>query len=365
MSPARNRSYDWFMIGIVVMLFVVGFLFIYSSCYDQKTGATDQNFYLKQLVWIGLGLVVFVVTCWVDYRKIVSLAPLFYVVAVLLLMTVLSVGKVRLGAQRWISIGGFILQPSEITKVFLIIVMARVLTRLQGVRTRFRFVLLPLIIAGVPLALIIVQPDLGTAMVCVPVVFGMLYVGGAQIRHLFAIVFAGMLCLPFMWMKLHDYQRNRILIFLNPKLDPLGAGYTAIQSRIAVGSGGIAGKGWRKGSQTQLNFLPEKHTDFIFSVIAEERGFLGGVLVVSLYWIFIISAVNASIQSQDMVGRLVCAGVALLFFVQVMINIGMTIGVMPITGVPLPLISYGGSSFLTSMFAFGLVENIYARRFSQ
>lgn len=365
MSPRKTRQFDFFLLGVVTVLFVIGFFFIYSSCYDVKTGTTDQSFYMKQALWIALGFGMFFITYWVDYRKVAGLAPVFYITAVVLLALVLVIGKVRLGAQRWISIGGFILQPSEITKVFIILVLARMLSSLQQYRDKFRFVLIPLAVMALPLGLIVVQPDLGTTMVCVPVVLTMLYLAGARLKHLILLLLVGMLSMPFLWHKLHDYQKNRILIFLNPNLDPLGAGYTAIQSKIAVGSGGFSGKGWCKGSQTQLNFIPEKHTDFIFSVVAEERGFIGGIVVIAFYWLLILCAVNAAIQSNDTVGRLICGGVGALFFVQVMINIGMTVGVMPITGVPLPLISYGGSSFLTSMVAIGLVENVYSRRYQQ
>lgn len=358
------KNLDFFSLLIVGILFSISFFFIYSACFDQKLGITTNNFYIKQGIWIGIGAVFFLITYLVDYRKIAKLSPLFYLLSIVLLILVQVIGQVRYGAQRWISIGGFVLQPSEITKIFIIIFLAKYLTNLHKHRNKLRFIFLPLIFMAIPLGLIITQPDLGTGLVCVPIIFTMLFVGGARLKYLFSIVLIAVMCMPFMWFKLHDYQKNRIRIFLNPQLDPLGAGYTAIQSKIAVGSGGLTGKGWCEGTQTQLNFIPEKHTDFIFSVIAEEKGFIGGLVVIVLFWLLILSTINAALQSSDMEGRLICTGIAVFFFVQVMINLGMTIGVMPITGVPLPFVSYGGSSFLTSMIAFALVQNVYSRRLS-
>lgn len=298
----------------------------------------------------------------VDYQRLVDSAYGMYAVNILLLVLLLFMGKARLGAQRWFSVGGVSIQPSEFIKITLVLAMATCIghkrTRMDEARNLF----VPLALAGTPFFLIVLQPDLGTALMVIPLLFSLLLIGGASAKHLSILTAAGLASVPLFWGFLRDYQKERLLVFMNPNMDPLGAGYTIIQSKIAIGSGGFLGKGWLTGTQNQFNFLTERHTDFIFSVVGEEWGFVGALLFILLYLVIIFRGFSIMDSTNDMYGKLIVAGVITIFSAQTFINIGMAIGIMPVVGLPLPLISYGGSSLITTMIAIGLMLNVGLRR---
>jgi rod shape determining protein RodA len=297
-----------------------------------------------------------------SFRVFVGTSYLFYAVTVLLLAVVLLFTEVRLGAQRWIAIGPFALQPSEFAKLATVLALSNYLGTHRPWEHEKKALCIALGLAALPLALIMKQPDLGSALLFVPMIVTLLFLWGIRYRYLIGTVLVGLLGMPVLWFALKEYQRKRILVFLDPNSDPLGAGYTALQSRIAIGSGGFFGKGFLHGTQSQLDFVPEHHTDFIFCVIGEEWGYLGVLVILSGYF-FLFSAVFHVIQSTtDPQARLLAAGILAMFFAQAFINIGMSFGLMPITGITLPLISYGGSSFIATAAALGLILSIYRER---
>jgi rod shape determining protein RodA len=298
----------------------------------------------------------------INYRRFVDISWALYGINILALFALLFVGHARLGAQRWFSLGHFTIQPAEFMKITFILVLASYLNHKKGALGNFRNIIAPLVLCAIPFILVVLQPDLGTALLLVPVLFAMLYVGGANAGHLAFIGVCGTLLAPLFWQFLRDYQKQRLLVFMNPNIDPLGAGYTIIQSKIAVGSGGLFGKGWLAGTQNQLNFLPERHTDFIFSVVGEEWGFAGSVILLVLYFILVRKIFRVAALTSDMGGKLIATGVGTLLALQVIINIGMTIGLMPVVGLPLVLVSYGGSSLVATFAAIGLVLNVGMRR---
>jgi len=359
---SRLRHLDWVLNLAALTLLGVGLFFIYSAAYDQTLDAA-KPFYQRQMAWAACGLVLFFLLMRWDYRKLVSLAPVWYVFGILFLTLVLFVGKTRMGAQRWLPLGAFAFQPSEFSKLTLILVLASYLSRFYGQRHQLRYLMGALLLVVGPMLLILKQPDLGTALIYVPIFFGMLYLAEVPLKYLVGVAAMGVLSSPFLWFFLKEYQKNRLLIFLDPDQDPLGAGYHLIQSKIAVGSGGLFGKGWLHGTQNQLNFLPERHTDFIFSVLGEEWGYVRVCLILLGYFLLIFRVLHVAQKAQDLAGRLVAIGIALFLTTHVFINMGMTIGIMPITGVPLPLLSYGGTSLLTLFCSIALLQNIYTRRF--
>jgi rod shape determining protein RodA len=242
------------------------------------------------------------------------------------------------------------------------LVMAGYLGSRKGGLDRPRDFIIPLALLSLPFLLVLIQPDLGTALLLVPIFFAMMFVAGASRKYLGILIAAGVAAMPFFWHFLRDYQKQRLMVFLNPNVDPLGAGYTIIQSKIAIGSGGLIGKGWLAGTQNQLNFLPERHTDFIFSVIGEEWGLFGALALVLLYFLIVRRSFNIAVSTNDMYGKLIATGVGVLLALQVVINMAMTIGMMPVVGIPLPLVSYGGSSMLATFIAVGLLLSVGMRR---
>ena len=347
----------------MLALCIVGVLFIYSASYNPSARVGNINFAVKQILWIAVGFIMFLMAAFMDYRKLRSTVPFLYWAGVLLLVAVFVFGSSRLGAQRWISIMGFNLQPSELMKCIAILSVAGYISSRKKEGASLWDVIMPFAIISLPVILIVKQPDLGTSLIILPTVFMMIFAGGARLKHLAYVCGAFVSCMPFMWFMLHDYQKKRVKVFLNPNLDPLGSGYTAIQAKIAVGSGQMAGKGFLHGSQTQLNFLPEKHTDFIFAVVAEEWGFAGSLIILFLYGVMLTLCITTAMRTKDVFGRLICVGVASMIAAHVLINIGMNIGLMPITGIPLPFLSYGGSSIIMLMASLGLVESVSRRRY--
>lgn len=335
---------------------------MYSASYEECI-ATGIDYPQKQLVWVGIALAVFFIVLFVDYHFLLNISFIIYSIVILLLILVLILGEKRFGARRWIGLGGFTLQPSELAKFGVILAIARYLVWDIENRRAFRYILLCGMVLSIPLVLIFKQPDLGTTLLFIPTVSIMLFSAGIRWRYIITTGILGGVGIPFIWSLLRTYQKKRIFSFLNPESDPLGAGYSIIQSKIAIGSGGVLGRGWLSGTQNRLNFIPERHTDFIFSVVGEEWGFIGAVIVVILFFIIIACGFNIVHKAPDVSGRLLSMGIITIFTIQVSVNIGMTIGLVPVTGIPLPFISYGGTSLVVTMAMMGLLENIYIRRF--
>lgn len=344
---------------------------IASASYSMNPG--DRFYFVRrQALWLAVALAAGVAARLVDYRLLVAWAAPLYLLNLGLLGAVLVVGREAQGAQRWIALGPFDFQPSEVAKLIMIITLASHLGRrevpLRGLREALPYVLH----VSVPLLFVLVQPDLGTSLVLGAVLLGMLYAAGVPGGRLAAVMGAGLSVAALsIWahltrgfpLPLREYQLNRLLVFLQPGRDPLGAGYHLLQSKIAIGSGDFWGKGLFYGTQNQLNFLPNRHTDFIFSVIGEELGFAGGIAVLGLYCYLVYRILQAARLAGDSQGGFLCVGVASMLSFHVLVNVGMTVGIMPITGIPLPFVSYGGSSLVTSMAGVGLVLNVYGRRF--
>ncbi len=362
------KNLDWLLIAAALGIVGFGLLAIASA---TRSWSPDPYYFVKrQVIWLAFGLVAMVVVLLFDYNTFASLSRLLYAGNLGLLAVVMVVGKVALGAQRRISLGFFELQPSELAKVVIILTLAALLRRREGQLSSWQDLTWPLVHVGIPMLLILKQPDLGTSLVFIAILLGQLYMAGAPVKKL-GIVFGGAFGAVVAWIILHlkfgvpiplaEYQLNRLLVFLNPQADPLGAGYHVIQSTIAVGSGGLLGKGLFAGTQNRLNFLPEQHTDFIFSVIAEEMGFVGVVALMALFFVLIWRGVRIMAQAKDLYGVLVAAGITTMFAFHVLVNVGMTAGIMPVTGIPLPMVSYGGSSMLSSFTAIGLLLNVQMR----
>jgi rod shape determining protein RodA len=352
----KYKDFDWVLLGAATAIFIAGLLFLFSAMYSKNI-----DFIIRQIVWFLIGGLFFIGIININYRKIISLGYVFYFLALILLLVVFFFGSKKMGAQRWLELGYFNIQPSEFAKLFITLALIQYLTEHKVEKGAITIVTAFLIVI-VPFALILCQPDLGTALMLLPVFFTLLYIWGAKLKHLFFIIGSALVISPLSWFFLKDYQKERLMVFMNPNIDPLGAGYTVIQSRIAIGSGGIFGKGWISGTQNQLNFLTERHTDFIFSVAGEEWGFVGGIVLLTLYYILVRRAFEIARKTDDPCGILVACGMATIIGIQVIVNISMTMGFMPVVGLPLPLVSYGGSSLLITMIALGILESIAIHR---
>jgi rod shape determining protein RodA len=354
---------DWLLVALVLVLGAWGLLTVYSATHGRLETHLE-DLYLKQLYWFGAGLMLMVATTLVDYQHLGRAAYILLLVGLVLLLVVAAFGRVVSGARRWIVLGPLSFQPSELVKVFLVLSLARYFTTTyRDGGLRLRDLVLPALMVAIPCALIAKQPDLGTALVLMLVACTMVFASGFPLRTLLILGGIGLVTLPIGWHFLKDYQKVRVITLLNPDFDPLGAGYHSWQSKIAIGSGGFWGKGWLAGTQSGLNFIPEKHTDFIFAVFAEEWGFIGAAGLLVLYLALILRGLSIAYQSKDRFGSLVATGVVATLSVYVFFNIGMTVGLTPVVGLPLPLFSYGGSSMLATMVAIGLLLNIRMRRF--
>ncbi|MDP3791453.1 MAG: rod shape-determining protein RodA [Candidatus Omnitrophota bacterium] len=355
------KDFDKTILAVVFILCLIGLLTLYSAT-KVKDLSFVESFVFKQINWIAFGAILLVLVINISYQKFVDISYILYGLNIVLLMLVLVIGRERLGAQRWFTIGNFTLQPSEFIKINFILMLASYLGSKKGKMESFSGFIVPLILLAIPFLLVVIQPDLGTALLLIPIFLSMMFVAGARTKYLITLIIMGLVSMPIFWHFLRDYQRQRLMVFLNPNVDPLGAGYTIIQSKIAVGSGGLIGKGWLAGTQNQLNFLPERHTDFIFSVIGEEWGLFGALILILLFFMIVRRGLDIAYSTNDMHGKLIATGIVVLLALQVTINIAMTIGMMPVVGIPLPLISYGGSSMLTTFIAVGLLLNIGMRR---
>ncbi|MCX6998241.1 MAG: rod shape-determining protein RodA [Kiritimatiellaeota bacterium] len=370
------RRMDWTMLLAVLALLVTSILFIYSASF-RSVHLPVSSFYQKQIGWALVGLGCYLGMISTDYYRLRDAAWWFYGVSLVLLMLVLipGIGKRVYGAYRWLSLFGVQFQPSELAKLSTIIVLARFMSRpgrdLADVHNVFRVALIVL----PPVLLIVAEPDLSTASVLLLTAIIMLYIAGLPMRALGVTTLLGLLVVGLLlgllfwapaWFPLSDYQKERILVFLDPGRDPLNHGWNAVQSALAVGSGGLTGKGFLKGTQDVLGYLPRTvaPTDFIYSVIAEEVGFVGSVVLLSLYAVILSAGLRAAAAARDKLGRLLAAGMTGMLFCHVFINIAMTIGLLPIMGIPLPLISYGGTFMVSTMAALGLAQSVYVRRYS-
>ena len=356
----RPRDLDWTLLVISLVICGVGVLQIYSATRDTVW----QGAWWKQIVYIAAGLVLMWLTVAIDYHTLMNHVLPMYILLVISLVVVLFIGRSAYGGRRWISVaGGFHLQVSEFIKLVIILLVAHFLTELKTGDLEGRDMAKIAGMVLVPMVLVMKQPDLGTALTYTPVLMAGIFLAGMRRKYLIAIAVVGLLVLPVGWTVLKDYQKARLVSFLDPDRDPRGSGYQVIQSKIAVGAGGMWGKGVTKGSQTQLRFLPVPHTDFIFSAFAEEHGFVGVIVVLSLYFVLIMQIVQNAQTASDKAGMYICMGIAALLLFHVLVNVGMVVGRMPTTGIPLPLMSAGGSSVLSNFMMLGLVNNVRLRRF--
>jgi len=346
---------DYLLLLALAMLLILGTAAIFSA-------AAGGLLFIRQIAYVGVGLVLVLLFTLTDYRKLGRWYLLTFVLSLLLLVSVRRFGHTALGAQRWISLGFFDLQPSELAKLLIIIVLARFLADRQArARSWLTFagaagLLLP------PLALILMQPDLGTSLVFAGIFYGMLLLAGVAKRYLLGSFAAIAGAVPLITPHLHGYQQRRLQVFLNPALDPQGAGYNLLQAKIAVGSGALFGKGFLTGTQGQLGFVPSRITDFIFAIFSEEFGFVGALLLLALFLLLLLRLVRVTHLAREAFGALLAAGILSMLFVQVVVNVGMNLGLMPVVGIPLPFVSYGGSSMLTNLIAVGIAQSILVHR---
>jgi rod shape determining protein RodA len=361
---ARYRSFrdlDWPLLILALSLCALGILQIYSATHGI---ALWKHAWLKQLAALSLGLILMVVVTSIDYHTLLGQTPVFYGVAIALLLVVAFAGESIGGARRWIQLPfGLLFQVSEFVKLVIILLVARYLTELKRDQLELRDLLKLGALVGLPVIMIARQPDLGTALTLLPVLAAGIFLAGLRWRYVLAITLLGVVSIPVGWQLLHDYQRARLVSFMDPGSDPKGDGYQVIQSTIAVGSGGMWGKGVTRGTQTQLRFLPVPHTDFIFAAFAEEHGFVAVVLALGLYFFLLMQIVQNAQTAPDRAGMYLCMGVAAVLGFHVVVNVGMVVGRMPVTGIPLPLMSYGGTSMLSVFMMLGLVNNVRLRRF--
>jgi rod shape determining protein RodA len=359
------------MIGLICVIALIGLSAVYSATYTEKG---PSPLYYKQLLWVSIGIIIMFLALIPDYHTVGRYAYLLYAASLLLLLLVMVIGRTGMGAQRWLAIGPFAFQPSELAKLSLTLALARYFAE-DPKRGGYllRDLAVPGIMVLIPLVFVLKQPDLGTALMLILTSALIVMIAGLRMRSAFIMVLIGativsavFLVSPIrhkIWGSLKPYQQSRIRAFIDPGSDPLGSGYHANQSKIAVGSGQIFGKGFRKGTQSQMAFLPERHTDFIFAVIAEERGFIGTGLMILLYLVLLLIGVDAAKNAKDRLGVLMASGIVSMISLYVFINVGMAVGIVPVVGVPLPLVSYGGTSIITTFIALGLLLNIQTRRF--
>lgn len=359
------ENFDWSIIWVLLGIIAIGLLSIYSALFQQIKANPTHNLFIKQLIWLALGFCVMTCSLMVDYQKLRAVSIWLYVGVVLALLIVLVVGREVNGSKRWLELFGFQFQPSEFMKIVIVITLASYFSS-QDIPPYPSFVrlIIPGVMVAIPLLLILAEPDLGTAITLLATSLTVIFFMGIRWRYI-GLVIAGFA--PLLWPVwehvLKPYQKKRILILIRPDLDPLGAGYHIRQSKIAIGSGMFTGKGFLNGTQNKLHFLPEKHTDFIFSVWAEEWGFLGCMVLLILLSALIALSFRVARRSKDRFGTLIVIGMTALILWQALINIGMVIGVLPVVGITLPFVSYGGSSIISLCLAIGLIENVSMRRF--
>lgn len=354
------RDFDWVLLALALLIAGLGVMEIYSTTYHTKFAGA----HVKQLYWIMLGLAVMFLVSRIDYHALMEQWPVFYLLFITLLVFVLVMGKRVFGSRRWIHIGDTTFQVSEFVKLVIILALAKYFSQYRDEQLSTSDLVKVGLLAGVPMGLILLQPDLGTALTIVPIVACCVFIAGLRLKHFVVLLVLAALALPVAWQfGLKSYQKARLTTFMNPEEDPQKAGYQILQSKIAVGSGGLWGKGASKGTQTQLLFLPVPHTDFIFAAFAEEHGFFGVLSVLLLYFMVLMRLIHNAQTAPDRAGLFIVMGVVGVLLFHILVNMGMVVGYMPVTGIPLPLMSYGGSSILFMFLALGLVNNVRLRRF--
>lgn len=350
-------KFDGVLIAVTLLILGVGLLALSSL---SVAGGTD--YFLKQSIFSLLGLGGMLLVAFSDYRHIEKYSTALYFITLIILFGVLLFGTTVRGTAGWISFGAFQVQPVEIAKVTLIIFLASFISKKKSELGEWTRVIASLVLSAALIFLVLKQPDLGSSLVLAAIWGGMILASGLRAKHLIVLSVLGAVLVSGSWFVLEDYQKDRIDTFIHPELDPRGSGYNVLQAIVAVGSGGLSGKGVGHGSQSQLSFLPEKHTDFIFAVIAEELGLVGAFFVIALYMALLYRIKRIGDQASDNFGYLVAVGVLVMFFAQIAINIGMNVGLLPVTGLPAPLLSYGGSSLLSVLFSLGLLQSVYQRK---
>jgi rod shape determining protein RodA len=355
---SKFKEVNWFIVGVMVLVATIGLAMMFSA-----GGGENTLFVTQQFSRFLLALVLMFVIALLPMHVLMSYAYVFYGLCVLVLVGVDIAGHIGMGAQRWLKLGGLNVQPSEFMKLALVLALARYFHHMhpEDIR-RVPFMIPPLLLIVIPAILILRQPNLGTTTITVSVGAIMCFLAGVRLRYFIGLGLAGLAALPVLWHFMHGYQKQRVLTFLDPEKDPLGAGYNILQSMIAIGSGGLFGKGYLQGSQSQLNFLPEKHTDFIFTMLAEEFGFLGSFTLLILYALLLAAGMMTAMRSRSTFGAMLAAGVVAMLFMHILINCAMVMGMIPVVGVPLPLMSYGGSIMISAVCAVGLLLNAYTNR---
>lgn len=361
MRKRELKNMEWWVLIIALILCVIGLVALFSA-----TQNSNYDSFYKQLMWLGISLVIMVICIVIDYEKIVKASPIFYIVFLILLVAVLFTKPIN-GASSWFDIGFFSFQPSEFAKIFLILFLAFVISKIQSKQkediNKFSRLLLILIIVGIPILLIVKEPDYGTATAFIIATLMMLFTAGIDKKYIIVTILLVAIAIPVLYnFVLPDHAKQRIDVFLNPESDPRGAGYNILQSKLAIGAGEFTGMGLLKGNQTQLGFLYPKTTDFIFAVISEEMGFVVSTTIIILYVVLITKALYIAKTAKDTKGSVIATGIAGIFLFHMLENIGMVMGLLPITGVPLLFISYGGSSLITSFICVGLLLNISGKR---
>ena len=353
------RDLDWPMLLVALAICALGILQIYSATH----GTPSRNAWIKQSVWLGGGLLLMWLLARVDYHNLLSQVPVLYGTTLGLLTLTLAAGNYIWGSKRWIPLFfGFRFQPAELGKLVIVLLVARYVSELRSDRLEWGDLLKLGVLVGIPAGLVLAEPDLGTTLTYVSILAIGFFFGGVRWRYALVILLIAMVLLPCGWFLLKDYQKTRLLTFLDPMRDPTGSGYQVIQSKIAVGAGGMWGKGVARGSQTQLRFLPVAYTDFVISAFAEEHGFVGILVLFGLYFLLLMQIVQNAQRAPDRAGMLICMGVSSLLLFHLLVNAGMAVGRMPTTGIPLPLMSYGGSSMMSVFAMLGLVNNVRLRR---
>lgn len=362
LSQRLLKNLDFIVIAVTILLIGISLVIIGSATHINTPSEDRYWFVERQGIFALINICIIFILLNFDYKSLGRMANVLYGINLVMLLAVMFIGQSALGAQRWIQIGPINLQPSEFSKLIMIISLANLLDSKTGKLDSFREIIPVLIYVGVPFLLVLKQPDLGTSLVFLAILLGMIFVAGISTRHLFMILGAGAALMPIFWHFLKDYQKKRLTVFIDPNVDPLGSGYHIIQSKIAIGSGMLFGKGLFSGTQSQLNFLPENHTDFIFAVIGEELGFIGAIIILILYLVLLYRGIKIAGLAKDNFGTLLATGIVSMLTFHVLVNVGMTAGIMPVTGIPLPLMSYGVSSLTTNMVSIGILLNIYMRR---
>lgn len=360
------KNFDWVTLSIVIVISLVGIMTIYSATRPiiEEDG---YKFYIRQAIWLVIGLAGLFIMVSFDYMWFYRFSIYLYMIGIISLMAVFIFGRTGLGAQRWISLGPVSFQPSEFFKLAYIIMLSHQLSNTNGSLSTTSFFRIFFLIVFVPFILLIKQPDLGTALIIMIIFLSIMLTRGIQKKILVLFIIIGIISLPFIgnlfWEGLKDYQKNRIIAFMEPGVDPTGIGYHINQSKITVGSGKFFGKGYLKGTQGPFRFLPEKHTDFVFAVFSEEWGFFGSIFLISLYIFLILRGFKTAIDAKDDFGRYLALGITFMFLTYCIVNIGMTLGIMPVVGIPLPFMSYGGTALLSNLLSIGILINIRTRRF--